>query len=172
MKEILKKLNNFRLTSTLLASGALLELVMTVLYLVFYQTSGIVVEDGVTSATVALTNAKFWGMVYFLLAFATIIVGITLIYKAIPFIFPKAKETPTKSLGWLFVAESVLLFFMTIITFVIISTEESNHFVGFLICGIISVLCIISAGLMVYPWLKCRFYCPDVSRNNSVSKKA
>lgn len=172
MKELLKKLNNFRLTSSLIAGGALLEILMAVLFLVFYQSSGRLVDDGAETVVVALYNAKFWGMIYFLVAFTLIVVGITLIYKAIPFIFPKAKETPIKSLGWLFVSESALLLIMAIISFVIVGNEFSYHVVGFLICGIISLLCNVYAALLIYPWIKCRFYCPDVEKKSVKEKNA
>ena len=165
MKELIKKLNNFRLSSALLAGGALVEIVVAILYLVLYQSNGFTIdEDGTQTITTALyaTDLKAVGMFYFLAAFTLIIVGITLIYKALPFIFPKSKENPIHSLGWLLLAESVLLLFMTIISICFISTENSRHTAGFIVLIIIALLANVYSGLMIYPTLRCHFYCPEV----------
>ncbi len=168
MKELIKKLNNFRLSSLLLAIGALVEIIVAVLYLVLYQSNGLAEINGVETVTTALysTDMKAVGMFYFLTAFILIIVGITLIYKAFPFIFPKSKENPIHSLGWLLLAESILLMIMTVISLIIISTEVSRHTAGYIVLIVIAFLANIYSGLWIYPTLRCRFYCPEVVKKD------
>ncbi len=173
MKELIKKLNNFRLSASLISIGAVVEIIVAVLYLALYQTNGITTDvDGAESITTALyaTDVKAFGMVYFIAAFVLIIVGVTLIYKAVPFIFPKSKETPIRSLGWLFLAESVLLLLMTIISIAFISKEVSRHTVGYVLLIVVALLANIYSGLWIYPTLRCRFYCPEVVKKDEVKQ--
>ena len=103
IKEFCKTFNNFNFTAKLLALGGLVGIVSAVSFLLLYQLG--------TGETHALTEKQFLGMFYFIAAILSVIVGVTLVYKAMPYVSPKQKLVPATSFVWLLLAQNILLLF-------------------------------------------------------------
>ncbi|HBF68220.1 MAG TPA: hypothetical protein DDW20_02730 [Firmicutes bacterium] len=163
MKELLKKLNNFRLFSLLLALGSAVEVILVVIGLILYQTSG-TGEDVVTHEPIivnAFNNNQIAGMFYFFEATIIIVLAVVTIYKAIPYLFAKQKLNPMISLGYINAAGGVFTLAFVIQIIYLLATETSRYVAGFVIIIVLGILVAIYNGLLVYPNIKCNFYCPE-----------
>ena len=162
MKEFLKTLNNFRLSSLIMSVGSLLGIVAVVLFLVFYQTSGLMLNsDNVLVQTIAFYSNQVAGMMFFLFAICSIVLGIVLIAKAFPFVMPKSKLQPVKSLSWILLAQNLCLAALIIMVFFLLGTEVTNHAAGWTIGIVIGTFSFLFSLVWIYPTLKCDFYCPE-----------
>lgn len=165
MKEFLKKLNNFRLSSTLIACGSIVGIIATVLFFVFYQISGVTtLADGTTEVTIAFQDKQALGMWFFIVGIIALIFGIYVVYTAFPYIFPKEKLQPKRSLGFALAGQNVLVLILTIFAILAMTTEVTRVAAGWAISIVLAALSIIFAGLWMYPNVKCNFYCPEVNK--------
>lgn len=163
MKELLKKLNNFRLFSLLLSIGSLVEVIAVVIGLILYQTSG-TGADVVTGEPIivnAFIDNQLAGMFYFFEATIILVLAIVTIYKSFPFIMAKQKLNPMPSLAYINAAGGVFSLAFAIQIIYLLATETSRYVPGFVIVVILCFLAVIYNGLLVYPNIKCNFYCPE-----------
>jgi len=168
LKPIVKKLNNFKFTALLCAIGGAVSVILTILLFVFYARSGL---DGNGNVTIAFNYVKgvnspsiyIVGMIYFLICIVSLIVGIVIVALSFPFIFPKDKMTPKKSLPWLMVANGAIHFALIIMVIYLITSEFSRMKVGYIIYIIVGALLLIYSLLFILPGLKCRFYMPQLN---------
>lgn len=166
MKELIKKLNNFRRSAIFIAIGAFVGLVAIALMLALYQTSGSAIDaEGKAITTIAFKNNQIAGMFYFIFAIIAVIVGVTAFYKALLFIFPKTKKTPAKSIIWILFAENMLVLILNILVIFLLSTEKSNHTAGYVISLILGFLSVIYSVLWLYPLFHCHFFYPELKSN-------
>lgn len=161
MKKIIKKLNNYKLTSRLLMVAGAIGIVFVAMAFVFYQFSGgYDTENSRQLTAFAADDRKILGMIFFLACILVAILSISCIYCSLKYAFPKEKVNPNKVIPWLAFANGVLILFVTVFEIIIISTEASQTAVGFvidIIVGFISGLYSIS---FILPALKCDYYMP------------
>ena len=168
MKELLKKLNNFRLSSLISACAALFGCLVVAGALVAYQFSAAPTTGeaagGRTYTTIAFFNNQSLGMVFFLFAIFAIIIGIVVIYKAFPYILPKQKLEPLKSMGWVLLAENVLILGLVVLMFIILITEKTIIPAVWCVLIALGTMSVGFSGMWVYPTLKCRYYTPEIAK--------
>lgn len=171
MKEFIKTLNNFRLSSLLMAIGSAVGIIAAVLFIIFYQISGITINsDGVEVVVTAFHTNQVAQMFFFIADIIAIILGIVVIYQAFPYIFPKAKGIPNKVLGWVLLAENVFLVILIVMAFVLLATEETRVAGGWVVSIMLATFSAAFSGLWIYPNLKCNFYCPELSAKELAKK--
>ena len=176
MKELIKKtvkaLNNFQLTARLMAIAGLLTIIVNVLLFVFYQLSGgqQIGDSGQVVQITAFNDAKLVGMVYFLAAIFSTILGIAIVYMSLPYAFPKDKLNPNKALPWMNVANAGLQLILAILVIVLLATEQSEMAVGFVIALILGVIGILCSAFFAFPALKCTFYMPSLLEKEKAAK--
>lgn len=163
MKETLKKLNNFRLSSLLISIGSLVGLITVALCLILYQTSGTKInQEGEEVITNAFASNQALGMLFFIFAILAIVCGIVVIGKAFKFVMPKTRETPDHSLTWILLGENVFVLALLVLVFVLLGTETTRYAAGFVIAVVLGTLSIVYSALLVYPNIKCHYYMPEL----------
>lgn len=162
IKKLTKTLNNYQITARLMMIAGLITIITNILLFVCYQLSGGMQEGdaGVMVQITAFNDAKVVGMIYFLFAIVSIILGIAIVYAAMPYAFPKDKMNPNKALPWLHVANGALQFALMIMTIYLLATETSQMAVGFVIALIIGFIGVVCSLFFLFPGLRCRFYMP------------
>ena len=158
IKEFCKTFNNFNFTAKLLALGGLVGIVSAVSFLLLYQLG--------TGETHALAEKQFLGMFYFIAAILSIIVGVTLVYKAMPYVSPKQKLVPATSFVWLLLAQNILLLFMLVVAFIILGTETVKIPALYVVNCALAGLSICYSILWIYPNIICQYYCVDPNVNH------
>ena len=197
MKQLLKKLNNFRLSATIMAGITALGILVTVLFFVAYQTTTagsdiIYAQKDTTLLRSAFPDRPILGFVFFMAAFLAIILGVAVIAFSLPFIMPKEKGIPSRTIGWVLLAQQVFLLVLVVLGVLALATsvretsyleavkeeiegvEETVLYVRkgvmdtvlnkpFWIIDIALAVIVIACGcFMVYPNLRCDFYCPEI----------
>ena len=164
IKKLIKTLNNYQNTARLMAVAGLLTIIVNVMLFVFYQLSGgqQVGDSGQVVQITAFNDAKMLGMVYFIVAIISTILGIAIVYMSLPYSFPKDKMIPNKALPWMNVANAVLQVVMAVLVVVILTTEQSLMAVGFVIALVLGVIGILCSAFFAFPALKCTFYMPSL----------
>lgn len=168
MKELLKKLNNFKSFSLILSLTGLVEVIVMVVSLILYQTSSPVTinSDGTIEEKInhAFSGNQIAGMIFFIEVIIAIILGIVVVYKTLPFVFPKQKLNPTRVFGYVQVAGGVFSLAFAIQVIYLVSTEQTRYLAGWVILIILSLLVALFSFALVYPNVKCHFYCPDPNK--------
>ena len=221
MKQLLKKLNNFRLSATIMAGIAVLGIIVTVLFFAAYQTTTagsdlMFAQKDTTLLKNAFPDRPILGFVFFISAFLAIILGVAVIAFSLPFIMPKEKGIPSKTIGWVLAAQQVFLLVLVTLGVIALATSVRNtnvlvyvydeeisdfaakvldtskgyngvyytkvgadyiaHEGGFpagpidtvlnkpfwvidIVLGVIVIAC---GCFMIYPNLRCDFYCPEI----------
>lgn len=167
MKELLKKLNNFRLSSLIMAIVGVFGSLIGVGLLFAFSFSHVAREAGMRKSS--MTTIAFWdnrvaGMVFFIAALVAIILGIVVAYLAMAYILPKQKLEPKRSFGWILLAENVVLVIDLVLIFVLLNTEETVIPAVWAILAALIVLSFGFSALWVYPNLKCRYYTPEIAK--------
>lgn len=164
LKPIVKKLNNFKFTALLAAIGGVVSCLLIVLLFVCYSRSGTDPETGeVITAFVGTGSRRSInnvGMVFFLFCVVSLIAGIVIVYLSLPFIFPKEKLNPKKSIPWVLVGNAALHFALIIMVIFLLATEKSRMTAGFVCYIIFGSLFLIYSLLFIIPALKCNFFMP------------
>ena len=171
MDKIIKKLNNFQFSSLLISLGAVVQLIVMVVSLILYQTSGITSStDSSGSVTTSVTTAfhaqdkLILGMFYFICALLILILCVTVIARSLQFIFPKQKLVPQKSNFIILSAASLFSILLVIFNLLIVCGEECSHVPGFVIMIILGLLSSLYGLAWIAPFVRCRSYCPEVSK--------
>lgn len=197
MKEFKKKLNNFRLTTFIMAGIAVLGIIVTLLFFVAYQTTTagsdiMFAQKDTTLIHNAFPDRPIIGFIFFMAAFLAIILGVAVVAFCLPFIMPKEKGVPSRTIGWVLVAQQVFLLVLVALAVVnlITAKRETSYLVAveeiiegnpetvlyvrkavmdtvlnkpFWIIDIaLGVIAIAAGAFMAYPNAICDFYCPEV----------
>ena len=185
-KTIIKKLNNFRLTSFIVA-GINLVAALSALVLVFmYHFAGGPVPDSKNStrpsfAGLDIVNSvaegevitgKLMGMAFFLLLVVVLILSIYTIYTLLPAILNKEKITPKKSPLIVSIVTGGLQIAVLVFSILAITLEEPITKVGYIITIPFTVLSLIANILCIVPILKCIFYQPAIGSKLCPKKQA
>lgn len=131
MKEFKKKLNNFRLTTFIMAGIAVLGIIVTLLFFVAYQTatSGSEILFAQRDTTIlhnAFPDKPILGFIFFMAAFLAIILGVAVVAFCLPFIMPKEKGVPSRTIGWVLVAQQVFLLVLVVLGVLALITSVRN----------------------------------------------
>ncbi len=197
MKQFLKKLNNFRLSSTIMAGIAVLGIIVTLLFFAAYQTTTlgsdiIYAQKDTTLIHIAFPDRPILGFVFFMAAFVAIILGVAVVAFALPFIMPKEKGVPSRTIGWVLLAQQVFILVLVVLGVLALATAvretsylqaveeeiegvtETVYYVKsavmdtvlnkpFWIIDIALGVIVIALGcFMAYPNSVCDFYCPEI----------
>ena len=114
MKNLLKKLNNFRLASLVYAAIAVLGVIVTLLFFVAYQTTSLssdvlYAQKDMSVVSNAFPDREILGMIFFISAIVAVILGIAVVVLSFPYIMPKEKGTPNRAIGYVLAAQAIFV---------------------------------------------------------------
>ena len=177
LRKIIKKLNNFRFTSILMACASGLAALYALGSFFLYhfagdpdpQSKGLIRNTGFSDTL----NGPYVGMVLFFAAIITLFISIYVAYSAVPFIKNKEKLNIRKGLllaGFVSAVFELLLFILMIVLLVKNPAHESATatavwkalLIVSLPFGLVST---IATGLYLVPFLMCDFYMPEIKRD-------
>ncbi len=172
-RKILKKLNNFRLTSILAACISGVAAVYALLSFVFFNFAGELIEGSKYYHEVGFyyhetasgtSDGGVLSFFVFLCFVMTLICGIIVVYSSFPFIKNKEKLLPKKGtliagfVGGVFELGLVILMLMLL-------GEEPLTLVGLIVTLPFGILTTIGQCLYIIPYLKCHFYMPAIKKD-------
>lgn len=167
LRRIVKKLNNFKLTATLVAIFSVLTALYCVGAFVCYNFAGDVINNvrvvGFSGMGDHGNLGKILGMVLFLSVLITVVMSIVVAYQLFPAVKNKDKVVPKR--GFLFV-QFVASFFeiCVIVLMVILYTKEPNTKDYILYSLPLGGLTVIVSWLELIPFYMCDFYMPPVKK--------
>ena len=167
VKNLIKKLNNFKFTSIVMAIVSGVAALYALASLFLYHFAGELEPPKYLVRFVGFSNVEngaYLGMILFFAAIFSLFISIFVLYSLIPFITNKEKVVPKKGLllaGFISgIFEVVLIIFMILL----IALDHPNTLVLIIVSlpfGFAS-----AAGCLLYllPYLKCDFYMPEIKR--------
>ena len=167
VKNLIKKLNNFKFTSIVMAIVSGVAALYALASLFLYHFAGELEPPKYLVRFVGFSNVEngaYLGMILFFAAIFSLFISIFVLYSLIPFIKNKEKVVPKKGLllaGFISgIFEVVLIIFMILL----IALDHPNTLVLIIVSlpfGFAS-----AAGCLLYllPYLKCDFYMPEIKR--------
>ena len=176
-KALIKKLNNFRLTSIIMSAISLVAGIVSLGLLFIYYFAGDIstkTESRQPSFTSLGAEGRILGMVFFLFCIFVIILSIVVIYNVLPNILNKEKVSPKKSPLIMAVVNGalevvVLVFAILAIT---IDKEVPNTLALYIVAIPFVALTAIGNLLCIVPFLKCVFYQPAIGSKLCPKKQA
>ena len=172
-KKLIKKLNNFRLTSLIIAIVSLFAGGMSLGLMFIYYFAGNVSETtqarmpsffslDVQGETITGTSGRIMGMIFFLTLIIVLILSCVIIYGLFPAIRNKDKVLPKKSPLILAIINGAFEVVVLVFSILAIVLEKPNTFAGY--CAAIPVIALTAIAniLCIVPFLKCVFYQPAV----------
>ena len=187
MKNLLKKLNNFRLASLIYAAIAILGVIVTLLFFVAYQTTSLssdvlYAQKDMSVVSNAFPDREILGMIFFISAIVAVILGIAVVVLSFPYIMPKEKGTPSRAIGYVLAAQAIFVLILVVLGVVCIATSKRQTSIlspdrsailhpvmetvlnkpFWIIDIVLGVIFVGGAGCMLLPTLKCDFYCPEL----------
>lgn len=128
MKNFLKKLNNFRLSSLIMAALAVFGILVVIVFFVAYQTNTagsteIFAQTDQSLLRSAFPDRELLGFVFFMSALFSIILGVVVVALAYPYIMPKDKGVPNRIIGWVLLVQNVLIFVLIVLAIVNLATS-------------------------------------------------
>lgn len=165
LRKIVKKLNNFRLTATLVAIFSVLTAIYAIGSFACYHFAGEVVNDirvvGFTGMGEKGNLGKILGMVLFLLVLVTTVIGIVVAYQLFPAIKNKEKVNPKPV--FLFVSFIGSFFELgVLVLMVILATKDPNTKNYILYSLPLGGITIVASWLELIPFYMCDFYMPTI----------
>ena len=171
MKQLLKKLNNFRLTSLIFAAIALFGALVTILFFVSYQTTCHFEQVDKSVITNAFPDKEILGMIFFISAIVAVILGIAVIALALPYIMPKEKGVPNRNLGYVLVAQAVFMLVLIVLGVLVIIDKRTENRAFWIINMVLGLIFVGGAAFMMLPNLRCDFYCPELVEKKKKEEK-
>lgn len=162
MKQIIKKLNNFRLTASIASGLALLAGLLSLGSLFLYHFAG--ETNGRGFRIVGFNDKPVVGFIYFMIILVTIILSITVIYLLLPSVRNKEKIVPSRTPLLLATISAGFQLALLVLSIVLIVTETPNTKVGFIVLFPFEVITIIGSALCILPYIKCSFYMPAIGQ--------
>ena len=174
MKKIIKKLNNFRLTSIILCGVSLLAGIISLGMLFIYYFAGDI-SDATMSRQPSFTSlgasGRIMGMVFFLFCIFVIIAAIVIIYNLLPYVRNKEKLTPKKSPFIVAIVNGALQVVVLVFSILAIILEKPNTLGWYVATIPFNVITIVANFLCFIPLFKCVFYQPAIG-SHLIEKKA
>lgn len=174
MKKIIKKLNNFRLTSIIVSAVSLVAGLLSLGLLFIYYYAGDISEATQSrqpSFTSLGASGRILGMVFFLFCIFVVIASILVIYNLLPYVMNKEKVTPKKSPLIVAIVNASLQVVVLVFSILAIILEKPNTFGWYVATIPFNVITIVANYLCIIPLIKCVFYQPSVG-SHLIEKKA
>ena len=180
-RKIIKKLNNFRTASIVMAIISGVAAVYALASLLFYHfagdldESGLIRSPGFTSEKFVKYNALgrvipgenlglYLGLIVFLAFVGTLITGVMVAYSCLPYIKNKEKLLPRKGL---LITGFVGSFFelVLIVMMIIMAVSEHPHTeLGVWLTLPLGLASLVGTALYLVAYLKCDFYMPEIKK--------
>lgn len=167
MKKIIKKLNNYRLTATIVSAVSLIAAVVSLGLLFVYYFAGDIskkTKSRMPSFFNLGQDGRIMGMIFFLACIFVIIISILVIYNLLPAIKNKEKITPRKSPLIIAVVNGVFQVIVLVFSILAITLETPNTLVWYVISLPLTGLTAIANFLCLVPFFKCVFYMPAINK--------
>ncbi len=174
-KAIIKKLNNYRLTSIIVSAVSLLAGLLSLGLLFIYYFAGDIstlTESRQPSFVSLGESGRIMGMIFFLFCIFVIICSIVIIYNLLPYILNKEKLTPKKAPLMMAVVNGGLQIVVIVFSVLAIVLEKPNTYVWYIVTIPFNVITCIANFLCIVPFLKCVFYQPAIGSKLCASKEA
>lgn len=167
MKELIKKLNNYRRTSIIVSLISLATALVAIALFVLYAFAGDI-SPLTTSRQPAFTslgqNGRIIGMFYFIILIFVLALAIAVMYLSFPAILNKNKIDPKRSTLMVAVVNAGFELLALVLTVVEVAVEKSNTMVGFIICIPLLLITLLANVACIIPFIKCDFYMPQIKR--------
>lgn len=165
MKKIIKKLNNYRLTSAILCGVSALSALVALGLLFIYYFAGDIspkTQSRQPSFTSLGVSGRIMGMIFFLFCIFVIIVSCVVIYNIWPAVKNKDKVTPRKSPLIMAIINGALQIVVLVFSVFAIVLETPNTLALYIVTMPIN-LCLAAINILcIVPFLKCVFYQPAI----------
>lgn len=169
MKELAKKLNNFRLSAFIEAIIQVFGALVLLGDVVCYTFAG-----GVSDSKFPIQAFQYdpespvpqmLGMVFFMSCLIGIIVSVVVIYQLLPNILNKEKVSPKKGFLITGAVNSIFHIILIVLSIVLIVREQPQTTAGLIVTIVGSGLYIIANVLKIYPLVRCEYYQPEIKRD-------
>lgn len=165
-RAIIKKFNNFRLTSFVTAGAAFVGAAYSLAAFFLYHFAGEKTEKhGRLVGFLSLEkDGRILGFIFFLAAVLSIILTIYAIYTLIPHMLNKEKVNVKKSSVIVAAVAALPTLLVTVLSIYLIAIEDPNTEIGIIVSIPFGALASIALGLLLVPALKCEFYMPAIKQ--------
>ena len=167
VKNLIKKLNNFKFTSIVMAIVSGVAALYALASIFLYHFAGELEPPKYLVRFVGFAdveNGAYLGMILFFAAIISLFISIFVIYSLIPFIKNSEKVTPKKGLllaGFISgIFEVILIIFMILL----IALGHPNTLVLIIVSLPLGLASAVGCLLYLLPYLKCDFYMPEIKR--------
>lgn len=167
LKNIIKKLNNFKFSALVMSIVALVGSVYSLTSFFLYHFAGDIMETGATvdlMRKVGFFDRPFMGMFLYFMAVISLFIGIFLIYSFLPFIQNKEKVIIRKGLVLAGFVNAFFEFLLCVFMLLLVILENPKTELAIILTLPIGVLASIAYGLFLIPYLKCDFYMPEIKK--------
>lgn len=165
-RKIIKKLNNFKFTATIVAIISSLAALYALGSLFLYHFAGDIdpTSKGLNRFVgfSNLPNGALLGMFLFLAAIISLFMSIYIAYSMIPFIKNNEKVTPRKGLLLAGTVSAAFQLVLVIFMILLLAKGKPNTKVGIIITLPFGILLTIASALYIIPYLKCDLYMPEI----------
>ena len=166
--KIIKKLNNFKFTATLMAiiSGVAALYSLGSFFLYHFagdidpNSKGLIRRVGFSNLEGGA--AAYLGMILFFFALISFFISVFIVYSVVPFIKNQEKTTPRRGLLLAGFISAIFELGLFIFMILLLAKGEPNTKVLIIVSLPIGIASIIASGLYLIPWLKCDFYMPKI----------
>ena len=165
-RKIIKKLNNFKFTATLVAIISSLAALYSLGSIFLYHFAGEIDPDSKGLNRFVgfskLPNGAVLGMILFFAAIISLFISIYIAYSMVPFIKNSEKLSPRR--GLLLAGTVGAGFQLVLVIFMILLLVKDTPLtkVGIILTLPFGILLTIATGLYIIPYLKCDFYMPEI----------
>lgn len=171
INKVVKKLNNFQLTSIIISIISVVIALVSIGYLLCYEFAGYYDADIGMQITAfakpdyggAFKNGPILGMIFFLFSLISIILSIVVVYVSFPAIVNKDIVLPRRSNVLVTAINGAFQLVISILTIVLLTSKEYvKTKTPFTICLVFSIIAIIACALCILPFIRCTFYMPAI----------
>ena len=166
VRKIIKKLNNFKFTSLIAMCISAASILYAIFSFAFFHYAGDLLENENYIREVGFYNKPNGGilsMLVFFCAFLSLILSIVVVYGSFPFVKNQEKQVPRKNNLLVGFISGVLQLGLVILMIALLG-EHPNTMVGIIVTLPFGILSMIGQLLYLFPWLRCEFYMPEISR--------
>ena len=166
LKNIIKKLNNFKFTSLLAMCISTVSGLYAIFSFAFFHWAGDLLEHEEYIREVGFYNKANGGILSFLVffcAFLSLVLSIVVVYGSFPFVKNQEKMAPRKNNLLMGFIAGVFEFGLVILMIVLLG-EHPNTLVGIIVTLPFGILSMIGSLLYLIPYLRCEFYMPEIER--------
>lgn len=163
-KSLIRKMNNYRLSSVILASISALTGVIALGLTFIYYFAGDKTNKGAQQPSFVTLgpSGRIMGMIFFLALIAVVILAVVVVYGALPYIMNKEKVVPKKSPFIISVVNGGLEVVVLVFSILAITLETPHTLVLYIVTIPFTVITAVANILCILPFLKCVFYQPAI----------